>query len=92
MDFEWDSAKAQSNLTKHGVSFELAIRVWDDPLHVILFDRVSNGEERWHAIGTIGGIVVLVVVHSYRGNGIIRIIGAQKATAQERRRYEEEIL
>jgi uncharacterized DUF497 family protein len=39
MRFEWDKGKARSNLAKHGVSFELALRVWDDPLHVIVPDQ-----------------------------------------------------
>lgn len=49
MRFEWDSEKARVNLAKHDVSFELATRVWDDPLHVVLPDRVVHtypeGEE-----------------------------------------------
>lgn len=47
------------------VSFELAQRVWDDPLHVVIPDRVEDGEQRWHAIGLVGAVVVLLVVHSY---------------------------
>lgn len=93
MQFEWDPAKARSNLAKHGVSFELACRVWDDPLHVIVPDRVVDGEQRWHAIGMVGNVTVLVVVHSWpRGEEInlARIIGARKATPHERRRYEAE--
>jgi len=65
LKFEWDPAKAQSNLAKHGVSFELATRVWDDPLHVVLADGFEGGEQRWHAVGLVGEIVLLVVVHAY---------------------------
>ena len=42
MAFEWDDRKAASNLAKHGVSFELAKAVWDDPLHVIIPDRIEG--------------------------------------------------
>jgi uncharacterized protein len=93
MTFEWDAAKAISNLAKHGVSFELAQEVWDDPLHVILPDRVVDGEQRWHAIGLVSSVTVLVAVHSYPvmdDEDYIRIIGARRATAHERKRYEEE--
>lgn len=93
MIFEWDGEKATSNLAKHGVSFELAQEVWNDPFHVILPDRVEGREERWHAIGIVGAVVVLVVAHSHpeRDNeDRIRIISARKATSHERKRYEQE--
>jgi uncharacterized DUF497 family protein len=80
LKFEWDPAKAQSNLAKHGVSFELAARVWDDPLHVVLFDRFEDGEHRWHAVGLVGEVVLLVVVHTYPDaddEERVRIIGAR---------------
>lgn len=93
MVFEWDDDKAVSNLAKHGVSFELAREVWNDPLHVILPDGVVGREQRWHAIGQVGAVVVLVVVHSHPvpdDEDRIRIISARKATKHERRRYEQE--
>ncbi len=93
MEFEWDDAKAATNLARHGVSFELARLVWDDPLHVILPDRVEDGEQRWHAIRLVGAIVVLVVVHRHPDpvdDERVRIIGARKATSHERRRYEQD--
>jgi len=91
--FEWDDRKAASNLAKHGVSFELAREVWNDPLHVIIPDRIEGAEHRWHALGLVGAVVVLVVVHSYpdaSNEDRIRIISARKATKQERHRYEQE--
>lgn len=51
--FEWDDDKAAANLRKHHVAFELAELVWDDPAHIIVFDRYENDEERWHAIGLV---------------------------------------
>jgi uncharacterized protein len=92
--FEWDLEKARKNLAKHGIAFELAQRVWDDPLHVVIPDRVEEGEQRWHAIGAINSVVIVVVVHAYPDDDEavrVRIIGARKATPHERRRYEEEI-
>jgi uncharacterized protein len=93
MKFEWDPEKARKNLTRHSLSFEIAIRVWEDPLHVIAPDRVEEGEQRWRAIGTVGTMTLLVVIHVYRGVGDeerVRIIGARRATPTERKRYERE--
>lgn len=93
MLFEWDADKARRNLAKHGVSFALAERVWDDPLHVINVDRFENGDERWHAVGRVGNVTILVVVHSYpqgEDEQRVRIISARKATPKERRLYEQE--
>jgi uncharacterized protein len=88
--FEWDEAKARSNLAKHGVAFEVGERVWGDPAHLLLFDCYDGGEERWQAIGLVKGVMILTVVHTYRGDDdeIVRIIGARRATLDERRRYD----
>jgi uncharacterized DUF497 family protein len=93
MRFEWDQAKAASNLVKHDISFELATRVWEDPLHELRFDRVENGEERWHAIGFVGAELLVVAIHTYPDpvdKDLVRIISARQATRQERRFYEQE--
>ena len=92
MKFEWDERKNLSNQSKHKVSFELASKVFEDPLHLPKFDRVVGNEERWHTLGRAMGIVLLLVVHTCRlhdGEEVIRIISARKATAHERREYEE---
>jgi uncharacterized DUF497 family protein len=88
--FEWDESKNHSNIVKHGVGFDEARRVFSDPHVVIRADRVVEGEERIHAIGYVGR--VLMVVHTVREEGlgaIIRIISARKATPAEREIYEE---
>ncbi|MER9626943.1 MULTISPECIES: BrnT family toxin [unclassified Mesorhizobium] len=93
MRFEWDPEKAKRNRAKHGVEFDLAKDVFKDPLHLIVPDRFEDGEQRWHAIGMIQGLVVLLVVHTYpdlEDEERIRIVGARKATPHERRRYEQE--
>jgi uncharacterized DUF497 family protein len=92
MRFEWDEKKNESNKAKHGISFELARQVFDDPLHLSIQDRAENGEERWQTLGIVGGVVVLLVAHTWREDGgqdVVRMISARKATKQERRRYEE---
>ena len=91
MRFEWDPLKAAANLRKHGVALQVAELVWDDPAHLVLFDRYENGEDRWQAIGLVRGVMILTVVYAYpdgEDDGLIRIIGARAATRVERRRYE----
>jgi uncharacterized protein len=91
MTFEWDEAKNRANQIKHHVSFELAIEVFNDPLHRSQPERIVDGEHRWQTIGLVGGIVLLIVAHTYRDEGEVedvRIISARKATKKERRDYE----
>lgn len=91
MFFEWDPAKAEANLRKHGVAFEDAVRVFADPAHVSDVERIENGEFRWQTVGVVDGIRLLLVVHTWRdqaGVEVIRIISARKAQRHERRRYE----
>jgi uncharacterized DUF497 family protein len=92
MRFVWDEKKSRLNLAKHEISFEAAILVFDDPRAVSRPDRVAAEEERWQTLGLAGGIVILLVAHTWReehGEEVIRIISARKATPHERRIYEE---
>jgi len=94
MRYEWDGDKDRANQAKHGVSFETASLVFDDPAHLSIQDRHESGEERWQTLGLIGGVVVLMVAHTYRedsGEEVVRIVSARKATAHERQRYEQGI-
>ena len=91
MDFEWDSGKADSNLRKHGVSFEDAARVFLDPNRIEAFDdRDTYGEDRWKTVGLVEP-ALLAVVYTVRDKGgeVIRIISARKADANERSQYRE---
>lgn len=88
--FQWDDRKNQANLQKHGVDFDAAKLVFEDPHHLSFVERVTDGEPRWHAIGSIAGIVTIVVVHTYEEQGsdeLIRIISARKASRRERELY-----
>jgi uncharacterized DUF497 family protein len=91
MLFTWDPAKEAENKRKHRISFRLARRVFFDPLHLILFDRVVDGEERWHAIGHAPGSTLLVVVHTLldEREQVIRIISARRATSYEQGEYKD---
>ncbi len=89
--FEWDRAKASANTLKHGVSFDDAVMVFDDPLHRSRQDRHVAGEERWQTLVMAKGMLLLLVAHAWREDGdddILRIISARRATKQERRDYE----
>ena len=90
MRFEWDDAKNRSNQAKHGLSFEAAVLVFDDPHQLSVQDRYEGTEDRWQTLGLVGGLVVILVVHTWREQDdveIVRIISARKATQQERMRY-----
>lgn len=91
MRIEWDHAKNETNREKHGIDFETAQFVFDDPSCITFVERVT---ERWHAIGLVENIIVLVVVHTYRVedfDDVIRIISARPATRRERKLYVQTI-
>jgi len=89
----WDPDKAAANRTKHGLSFETAVRVFDDPFHASKPDPHPDGD-RWHTIGLVGPVLLLVIHTLPEGDfeadeAVGRIISARKATARERKVYEE---
>jgi uncharacterized protein len=83
-EFEWDDRKAESNYGKHGVSFELATRVFADPFIVEVSDDGSD-EERYKAIGMVDG-VLLNVIYTPR-DGRFRLISARRADSDEQDHY-----
>lgn len=86
--FEWNAQKASANLAKHGVSFETARRVFDDPFAVDIEDRSANyGEVRRRIVG-LGDGLVLTVIYTERSE-VIRLISARKATRAERKEYDD---
>lgn len=88
-DFEWDEAKALENRVKHGISFEIARRVFDDPFAIEFLDeREDYGEVRFNIIGMVDGRVIFVA-YTLRNN-MIRLISARGAEPYERRKYHEE--
>lgn len=94
-DLEWDFWKAQDNRQKHGVSFEEAARVFLDRRAVGLFDEEhSVDEDRWITLGRVPAGDLPVVIHTFEELGQdrcrVRPISARRATARERRQYEEQ--
>lgn len=93
MRWQWDPSKNETNRRTHGLSFETAMLVFDDPLAATLEDPYPD-EQRWRTMGVVGTIVV-IVVHTWpdldpgTGEEIGRIISARRATKHERAAYEE---
>lgn len=86
--FRWDELKAADNQLKHGVSFEEAVTVFDDPLFV-LQDASRNDEQREAVIGFSSAGRLLTVVHVEFEGEFIRIISAWRATAAEEAIYDQ---
>jgi len=89
MEFEWDPNKSDANLKKHGVSFHEASTAFGDPLSITFNDPDhSIGEHRHLTFGYSRTGQLLAVVHTER-HGKTRLIGARRATRQERKIYED---
>ena len=89
--FEWDDSKASKNLLKHGVSFEEAALVFDDPNVLVETDESDPYEERWRSTGNSQDRILFVISTERYGN-IIRIISARRATRHEEDRYYRQAL
>ncbi len=94
-DFEWDATKTRSNHAKHGVPFEIAQAVFEDPLHVNKPD--PRYDDRWITTGEVQGTLLVVVhtdVENTNDEGQIRtrlrIISARIADRADRRAYRDE--
>jgi len=79
--------KAETNLSKHGVSFDEATTAFEDPQHLI-FDDGSDAA-RYILIGVSARSRLVTVVHVERGERE-RIISARSATLDEAQRYRED--
>ena len=90
MRFEWDEAKNEINIRKHGIDFADVTDMFNHPMLTLLDDREDYGEERWIGLGWMQQLIG-VVVYVERYEDTIRIISARKATKHEVRRYEQSI-
>ena len=93
MPWIWDENKNRENRRKHMLSFETAQLVFDDPLAASRPDPYPH-EERWQTIGMIGPVTIIAIHTSLEANlstgeEIGRIISARKATAHEKKAYED---
>lgn len=94
MLYQWDEEKNRINRAKHGVRFEQATKVFDDPFVVDHRQSVEDGEYRHSILGLVDGVVILLVVFTDRsvglGEQVIRIVSARRADRSERLIYEKE--
>jgi len=88
LDFEWDEAKNQANIIKHGIAFEEAMLIFRGVTLTEIDTRREYGEVREIDISMLPGKVIIVVISTDR-NGVTRIISARLANRTERRRYDE---
>jgi len=87
VSFQWNAAKANANLRKHGVDFADAATALEDESALTVGDASSADEERWITLGMDALGRLPVVVYTWRG-GQIRLISARQATPREWRQYE----
>lgn len=91
IDFEWDKAKASTNIEKHGVSFEEAVTVFYDDFAVQFYDEEHSEleEDRFLILGMSNKSRTLMICHCEKESGdTLRIISARKATKTERNFYQ----
>ncbi|MEW6028675.1 MAG: BrnT family toxin [Chloroflexota bacterium] len=90
--FEWDEEKADMNFKKHHIRFEEAKSVFGDPFAITIDDPDhSENEERFVDIGTSASGRILTIIYTER-EGRIRLISCRKATPNEQRQYEQQII
>lgn len=90
LQFEWDPDKAAQNLAKHGVSFLTAAEIFATEILERIDDREDYGELRFIALGRVE-TEIYRVAYTWRGESVVRIITAQKASKHERETYYREI-
>ena len=90
MRFEWDDAKNDVNVQKHGIDFTDVWQVFTEPMLVDFDVREDYGEERWIGTGWLHNVLI-VVAWTEPEDDTIRIISARRADKHERRRYQEDI-
>jgi uncharacterized protein len=88
MGSRFDPDKEAANIAKHGVSLVEGEGVLNDPLGLTIEDDSSEGEPRWITLGMSSSGELLVVVWTERDTGE-RLISVRRATAKERRDYED---
>lgn len=85
IEFEFDTSKSQANLQKHGIGFEDAQRLWDDPRLLEVPARTTD-EPRYLVIGCIDQKYWSAII-TYRSEAI-RIISVRRARSEEVEIYE----
>jgi uncharacterized DUF497 family protein len=86
---EWDEAKNRENIARHGIDFADAHRIFERPMLVRIDDREDYGEDRWIALGQLGGLVVVIVFTDREER--VRVISIRKANRREHAIYQESL-
>lgn len=89
--FEWDERKRASNIKKHGIDFADVTDLFYDEETIVISDPAHYDEERYIALGADTKSRVVVVIHVYRDEDVIRIISARKGDPKERKQYAGEL-
>jgi hypothetical protein len=93
MPFEWNDEKNRENFVRHGIDFDTASLVFEDPFALTQRDVLHDDEEqRYITLGAIGAGAIVFVVHTSfdrHDEEIIRLISARAATSREKKAYEE---
>ena len=88
MLFEWDDAKEQITISKHGIDFSTAALVFSDDSRIEKYDDAhSDDEDRYITIGQVHGTMIIVMVVYTEREEAIRIISARRATKREEEAY-----
>ena len=88
MTFEWDEHKNRKNKRKHGISFEEAVRVFNDEDSIEIYDSIhSANEDRYIIIGRITEKTVVCLVCTYRSRNVLRVISSRPANTKEKEEY-----
>lgn len=91
MLFDWDEEKAKSNLAEHGISFDEATSVFDDPLFLTFADPEHSLQEQHFLIMRESARGRLLVISYTDRKDITRLISVRPATRKERKAYESEL-
>jgi uncharacterized DUF497 family protein len=86
VEFEWEPVKASRKVEKHGVDFDTAAEIFDNPDLFVVIDSRGYSEPRYQAIGVSRG-VILFVAYTMRRNNVCRTISARRASRRERAAY-----
>lgn len=87
LKFTWDERKRQTNIKKHGIDFADVTGIFYDDETIIIEDPEHYDEQRYIALGIDAKSRVVVVVHVYREEDVIRIISARKADPTEHQQF-----
>jgi uncharacterized DUF497 family protein len=90
LSFDWDEEKNAANIKNHGIDFLDAALIFENPTIEAIDDRSDYGEIRWRALG-LSGETVLHVIYTWRGENIVRIISARRASRDDAEKYYREI-